>query len=143
MNKAMDILRKPWVLVLLAAAVIYLLIKWKGGALFNVFNPAPLPNTSNVGVTLTDEQRAQVRSMSQRLHEEMSGLNVFKDVVLWQEYMGMGDPMFIAVYNDFGNLYYAEGNGTLRQWVADEAPWWNDFAGRDDILDRFARLNLQ
>lgn len=118
------------------------------------FNQAELPDENSVGVNLTQAQAAQVRSIVQRLHTDMKGINAFgRDWDVYRELNELNDPLFLAAFNDFGNLYFSEGNGTLKQWITEEnftasaffvTPlWWTRGSIKSDILERMDRLNLQ
>jgi hypothetical protein len=141
--KALTYLKNPW--VLLAIAVIVLAVVWKlKGPLFNINVPQDLPDEPD----LSTSERQAVRELSMRLHADMKGINVFsslRDREAWAQLMGMSDRMFVAVSNDFNKLYYREGEGTMRQWLSDEA-WWADtagIAGKNQVLERMASLNIQ
>ena len=137
---------------LLVAAVMYFVGK-KIYTKFLVFTPAPLPNSDTVGVNLTPQQAQDVRRIALALHSDMDGINFTRNWDLYSEFAALNDPMFIAVYNDFGNLYYSEGKGTLRAWIEDEnftasgflsKPfWWTAGWVKDNIIDRMDALNLQ
>ena len=143
MITALKYLRNPY--VLLGIVVIVLALVWKfQGSLFNINVPQDLPDEPN----LTDSERQAVRELSMRLHADMKGINVFssaRDREAWAQLMSMSDRLFVAVSNDYNRLYYRESQGTLRQWVSDEA-WWVDvagIAGKNQVLERMAGLNIQ
>jgi hypothetical protein len=119
------------------------------------FNQVKLPTTSG-GTQLTQAEAQKVRSLAMRLHEDMDGLAVpgFRDKEAYEELLDLTDPLFVAVYNDFGVLYFSEGNGTLRDWIDAEnfsytfsifTPWGiaTGNAVKDEIFDRMNALNLQ
>lgn len=120
---------------------------------FLVFTPAPLPTQSSTGVNLTQAEAQQVRALALALHTDMDGLNITRNWDIWQQLADLNDLLFRAVYNDFGNLYYSEGKGTLREWINDEnftasgflsRPfWWTAGWVKDNVLDRMDVLNLQ
>ncbi len=142
MITALKYLRNPWVLLALAVVVIAVLYRFRG-PLFNLNVPQELPDEPN----LSDTERQVVRELSMRLHNDMDGLTPFaslRDRDAWAQLMSMSDRLFVAVANDFNRLYFREGKGTMRQWLQSEA-WWVDMAGiagRDQILDRMASLNI-
>lgn len=86
------------------------------------YNPAPLPDLETTGVDLTEQEALEVRQLAMRLHTDMDGIAYpgSRDKEAYQQLLGMSDRLFVAVYNDFGELYYKEGNGSLRQWIDDE-----------------------
>lgn len=141
MSKLLTYLKNPWVLLALAGVLILILWKWGKVSLLNINVPTPLP-TDTAGGPLTDAEAEDVRSMAMQLHSDMDGFTVFRDREVWRQFMSMSDRLFVAVYNDFNNLFFDEGNGTLRQWIADEGPWWGDFDSKANIIERMDRLNL-
>lgn len=161
-EKIQGFFAKYWQGILYVLVVVFLLILvWNiGGALadgirklFGIdpkdgepgdFNPSPLPNNP----AWTPEQAETIRSLAMRLHTDMEGANVFssaRDIEAWRQLMSLPNDMFVGVYNDFGDLYYHEGNGTFRKWVEDEWTWWDTsgIAGKSQVLERLSRLNLQ
>jgi hypothetical protein len=146
---ALKYLKNPW--VLLGIVIVIFLVYRKffgGGSLINIFNPVSLPTHGPSGEPLTTTQSEAVRELAMRLHTDMDGAtitNFQRDVEAWRQFMSLPDNLFRAVYNDFGNLYFREGEGTLREWIENE--WtWVDTAGvasRSQILNRMATLNLQ
>lgn len=141
MSKLLTYLKNPWVLLALAGVLILILWKWGKVSLLNINVPTPLP-TDTAGGPLTDAEAEDVRSMAMQLHSDMDGFTVLRDREVWRQFMSMSDRLFVAVYNDFNNLFFDEGNGTLRQWIADEGPWWGDFDSKANIIERMDRLNL-
>jgi len=111
------------------------------------FNPVPPPsNTGPGGAPLTPNEAQTVRRIAMALHADMEGFNVsfLRDDELWREFMSLSDPLFVAVYNDFGSLYYSEGKGTLTKWVNDEWSWYDPqgVAGKAEVMARLGALNL-
>lgn len=53
------------------------------------------------------------------------------------------DDMFAAVYSAFNQLYFALGDGTLREWI--NAEKYTDWTSNTitELNDRFDKLNLQ
>jgi len=141
MSRLLTYLKNPWVLLALAVVVIVVVWKLKGGSLININRPTPLP-TDNAGGELTDSEAQAVREIAMRLHSDMDGFTVVRDRETYREWMSMPDRLFVAVYNDFNNLYFNDGQGTLRQWIANEGPWWGDFDSKANIIERMDRLNL-
>ena len=115
------------------------------------FNQVDLPTEG-----VTESEASQVRELTMRLHDDMSGLAIpgFRDTEAYSNLLTLTDSLFVAVYNDFGTLYYAEGYGTLRDWIDAEnfsytfsilTPW-SVFQGnevKDEIFRRMNQLNLQ
>lgn len=110
------------------------------------YKQADLPTQASTGVNLTQQQAQTVRDLAIRLHEDMKGLNlnITRDVEAWRQLMSLSVDMFTAVFNDFGNLYYSEGKGTLYDWVSDEWSWVDPMgiASSDTVLERLSSLNL-
>ena len=127
--------------IIMVLAFIYVAFRWsrKGPD----FTPAPLPDGG-----------LDVRSMAMRLHSDMDGVNLTRDLDLYNEYLAMPNADFVAVYNDFGEMYYEQSGRTLRQWIEAEnfaltssvfTPW-SIYAGsavKDELINRFDSLNLQ
>lgn len=150
-------LRNPWVIT--AIVVVIALVLWKyRGPIISVFNPAPLPNAGSTGVNLTGQQARMVRSLSQRLWTDIDKWNnpwfSQRDTATWVQLQEQDDQLFIAVYNDFGNLHYGNAGKTLKDYLRDEnfafttsvfAPWsiWSGGRLKDAILERMDNLNLQ
>lgn len=121
------------------------------------FTPAPLPTQETTGVELTPQEAQDVRSLTNRLYEDLKGLSFAwiagRDIEAWEELDAMNDYLFRAVFNDFGNLYYGQEGQTLAQWLDGENFWigtssWT-VVGRieaqmlkDRLLARFAEMNL-
>lgn len=137
----------------LAIAVLLYFVAKKVYTKFLVFTPAPLPTQSSTGVNLTQPEAQEVRRITLALHTDMDGINITRNWDIWSEFAALNDLLFRAVYNDFGNLYYSEGKGTLREWINDEnftasgflsKPfWWTAGWVKDNVLDRMDALNLQ
>lgn len=123
------------------------------------FNQVGLPTGVGSGSNayqLTQAEAQQVRALAMRLHEDMDGLAVpgFRDTDAYAELLELTDPLFVAVYNDFGTLYYSEGEGTLRAWIEAENFGFTfsvftvygllkGNAVKDEIFARMNALNLQ
>lgn len=126
--------------VLVVVVVLYFLLRKKAGD----FNSIPLPTGGN----LSEVEQKFVRELSMRLHADMDGIqwtNFTRDVEAWRTLVSLNDTMFVAVFNDFGRLYYREGNGTLRTWIEDESAWTDSagIASKSDVIERMNNLNLQ
>jgi len=117
------------------------------------FNQVPLPTG---GGTLSNSDAQIVRSLAMRLHDDMAGIAIpgFRDTDAYSEFLQLTDVMFVAVYNDFGKLYFSEGDGTLREWIDNEnfsytfsilTPWsiYQGNEVKDEIFIRMNALNLQ
>ncbi|MCP4789169.1 MAG: hypothetical protein GY881_02920 [Gammaproteobacteria bacterium] len=131
---------------------LYLLYWWTNRTPDFEAVPLPVGTDPNNVLSLADSQA--VRTMAIGLHNDMDGFTPFRDTDLWDEYLLMNDTLFVAVYNDFGALYYAEDGETLAEWVNGEnfaltsslfTPWsiYNGSELKNGLLDRFADLNLQ
>ena len=120
------------------------------------FTPVPMPTADSTGVTLSTAEAQLVRAMSQRLHTDMQGLAMpgLRDNEVYNQLLELTDPLLVAVYNDFGQLYYSQGEGTLRQWLNSEQFWYTfsiltpfgAFTAHqftEAINQRFDLLNLQ
>lgn len=120
------------------------------------FSPVPLPTEETHNVSLTPEESKLVRAIAQRLHRDMDGVAIpgMRDTEVYEQLLELTDPLLVAVYNDFGLLYYSEGEGTLRQWLNSEQFWytfsiftpWGSYQAHqftEAINQRFDLLNLQ
>lgn len=157
MKMVLTYLRNPWVLLSLVSVVALVIWKYRG-PLVAVFRPAPLPNIGSTGVALTSQEAQLVRSLSQRLWTDIDRWNnpffAKRDTDTWVQFQEQDDRIFIAVYNDFGNLYYGRDGKTLKAYLRSEnfalttsifTPW-GAYTGtqlKNDILQRMDNLNLQ
>ena len=61
----------------------------------------------------------------------------------FKEYVKVSDKVFVMTYNRFNELYGSQGNGSLREWLHDDAFSANDWEFIETILfPRMDRLNL-
>ena len=136
--------KNPWSWVVLLLLVLIIVIKVKGFSLFDFFKHA----ASSTDVVLTSEEKISAQQMATALHEEMSGLNLNRNIAPWRQFMRLSERMQRGTYQEFSNKYAAENRGTLLQWVSDEGsrfPSWNDAEGvasRAQVLERLNTLNL-
>ncbi len=153
----MKILRSPWTWLVVVAVVALLL--WKNrGPIISVFRPAPLPTGTSTGVNLTEQQAQMVRSLSQRLWTDIDKWNNpwfnRRDTEAWTQLLELSEPLFIAVFNDFGNLYYAREGKTLKTYLEEENfaltssinTAYGIYTGtrlKNELLSRMNTLNLQ
>jgi hypothetical protein len=107
----------------------------------------PLPTDQPGGYKLSDADAQSVRSISEGLHTDMKGFNLWgHDLTQYQKLMASNDTIFVAVYNDFNNLFGGEGDGTLRDWLNGEVGTWfnpNYELLRKGIVERMNRLALK
>ncbi|MDD5358577.1 MAG: hypothetical protein PHX80_05480 [Candidatus Nanoarchaeia archaeon] len=113
----------------------------------NKIEQVKLPSDQPGGEKLTAEQAVQVRNISTALHDDMSGwnINIFsRNMVPYNQLMQASDTMFVAVYNDFNNLYSSENYGSLYKWISEEKSVSSDWRNTAySILQRMERLNLR
>lgn len=155
MNQNLVKIAAGGVTALVVIGAIYLIYKreTKGKG----FTQAPPPDQGSTGVDLTEQEAAQVRSLTNRLYNDLDGISIAwfapRDIEAWQELNSLNDQLFTAVFNDFGNLYYSQHNLTLYQWMQEENFWFSASAltviGRvqatrlkNSLEERFATLNL-
>jgi hypothetical protein len=150
-------LRNPYVIIAILAVVV--LLMWRNrGPLLSFFKPAKLPNRNSVGVDLTNNEATMVRSLTQRLWTDIDRWNnpwwAKRDMETWTQLQELDDKLFVAVYNDFGNMYYGMAGKTLKQYLREEnfsltasifTPWgmWTGSQLKAAILTRMDNLNLQ
>lgn len=107
----------------------------------------PIPDDQPGGSVLTPQDNSKVRSISQSLHDDMKGLNITHQTDPYEAFLAANDSVFVAVYNDFNNLFSGENKGTLRDWIKDEfsASWWIPAYQVliNSIISRMDRLNLR
>jgi len=144
MNEVVKLLKNPWVLLVLAALIIYALWRWKGGGLINSFTQAPLPGGSS---GLTDQEKQLVRRITNQLFHDMDGWGISMDTATWNEFMALDDRLFTAVFNDYGQRFYSQSGGkTLAQAIQAENFWiTNPLTGsytKNQFMQRFNALNL-
>lgn len=105
-----------------------------------------LPQDQPGGQNISSQDSAEIISVANQLHEEMKGLNLFRDLEPYQKFLAMSDTLFVATYNRFNQLYAQENDGTLREWINDESggSWnWQFEEIRKAIILRMDRLNLR
>ena len=132
-------------LAALAALILGWLIFRKRGV-----EQAPLPadNPLSPGAgQLTQEEARQVREISISLYQVLKGwaLDIFfRDPEPYQDFMGLSDRLFVAVYNDF-NTNYSDGKDTLRNWINNDLYYGGSRAYHaiEMIITRMNRLNLK
>lgn len=113
--------------------------------------PAPPPDVPIPSL----EGGPQIRALARRLHTDMDGISVpgGRDTEAWNMVLELDAVDFIALNNDFNNLYFHEGHGTFRQWIEDENFWYttsiNTIYGiitgtqlKNDLLERMDNLNI-
>ena len=121
--------------LLLGAVFVY----YKGKTAGNTH--APLPKNTNSSET----EASIVRGISLALHNEMKGIGFNGNIEPFEKYLVTTDRIFVAVYNDFNQMYQADGDGTLRDWINDE--YWGIASQakqvKESITIRMDNLNLQ
>ena len=125
--------------VLLLAILSY--YKGKANGSTNI-DHVPLPTEGGL-LSNTDSQL--VREIVLKLHNSLNGVGfIFRDEKPFFRLSNASDTYFIAVYNDFNNMYAKEDKGTLRDWINDD--WYQSgtqTAGAvRAILGRMDSLNL-
>jgi len=85
------------------------------------------------------------KPLAKELHQVMDGLFTLsgtKDAVFSKLLALPTGDMFTAVYSAFNQLYFADGDGTLREWINSEK--YTDFTSNtvEDLNNRFDQLNL-
>lgn len=86
------------------------------------------------------------KPLAKELHQVMDGLFTLsgtKDTSFKKLLALPTDDMFVAVYSAFNQLYFSEGDGTLREWI--NAEKWTDITSTtiEQLNNRFDKLNLQ
>lgn len=129
MSKVTDFIAANWkspiaivIYVVLGILIVYFVGKWSGKF---VNKPNKLPNDTDWGSALTEEEGRKVRTMSRDLHDDMDSYLVavgFKqrNNQVYIDLAKINEKLFTAVYNDFNDEYLKEEKGTLKQWIADE-----------------------
>jgi hypothetical protein len=105
----------------------------------------PLPTDQPGGEKLTGADASLVRTISVALHDDMKGWNIFgHNAKPYNDFLQLSDTLFVAVYNDFDNLYAQENSGTLRKWISSEYGYYGTqfLTLSNTILTRMDRLNL-
>lgn len=145
---------KIYLYVAVIAIFVGFMLYWWGKKKSTI-QQAPLPNELPSMSSLTTAEAAKVREITMQLHNEMKGISYYRKNAPFQALADLGDKLFTAAYNDFNNLYGAEGAGTLKDWINDESIFnvsWllggiassqQAFINiRKKINERFAKLNL-
>lgn len=147
-----DFISKYWKhpIALFLYAIIIILIVYNWGKVKGSFKGKKPPKDTDSGKGLTDQESEQVSLLVGRLYRDMDSYMVssgFKDrdVDAYKQLLGLDDRMFISVYNYFGELYFKEGNGTLREWIDGESFTFTTGASgdlREAILEKMDKLSL-
>lgn len=108
----------------------------------------PLPSDQPGGTILTPQDNSKVRLIAQQLHDDMKGFNLTHESKPYEDLLASNDSIFVAVYNDFNNLFASENKGTLRDWLKDEwsaSKFWIPAYSVlvESIINRMDRLNLR
>lgn len=103
----------------------------------------PLPTE---GGTLSNTDSQLVREIVLKIHNSLYGVgNIFRDEKPFLRLANSSDKLFVAIYNDFNNLYVKDEKGTLRNWINDD--WYQSgtqTAGAiRSILGRMDTLSLR
>lgn len=106
--------------------LILILIIYNWGKIKGSFKARKPPKDTDWGKDLTEAESQKVRGLSQRLFRDMDSWAVssgFKDrdCDAYQELVNIPEKLLVAVYNDFNDLYYEKGDGTLYDWINDES----------------------
>ncbi len=125
------------VIIILVIVVVVLVRKKKA-------QTTVLPQQTNWGKTLTDEESDTIKRIADALYEDMKGLNVFnRNEAIYVEYNNSNDRIFVGVANYFAQVY---GNGeSLAQWMKDEVYSWTSLATSgltDGIIARLATFGI-
>lgn len=86
------------------------------------------------------------KQYAEEAYKQMKGVDILvnlkKENVLLQILSLPTDDMFVAVYDVFNQLYFKEGNGTLREWINDE--FITPGTGlKQKLNERLDKLNLK
>lgn len=145
----MALLKNKWVIIGVIVVIILTAVYFVGrGDGTTKIDTVPLPGDQNWGESLNDSESKKVREITLRLYAEMKGLNFSYDKNLYREVGALTDELFVALYNDFNQMYADEGKGTLRAWIASEGGGFS-FASSSfaeiqaGIINRMNALNLQ
>jgi len=127
--------------IIVIAIIVYYVGKSMGGV-----KQSKLPNDTGWGGSLTEQDGKTIRNIVIRLHDDMdsylvaSGLRS-RDNQAYYDLSNFSDTMFVAAYNDFNDLYFKEGNGTMKNWIDDELGLDGDV--KKIIMQRFSKQNLK
>ena len=138
------ILSKYWKQLLIVAVVLFILfyIWYRGKKAGESGKPKHIGLTNDfvIGGTMSVDG-GKVRRIATLLHDDMDGFNFGHDDQIYNEFAALSDTEFVAVYNDFNNQFFSEGEGTLKEWIISEV--YGDWTIIEDIiLPKMARLNL-
>ena len=112
---------------------------------------APLPNETDWGAALTTQQAIDVRKLTERLHTDMDSYMISagfatRDLEAYKQLLNIPEKEFVAVANDFNDLYYTEKEGNLYQWIDEESftyTWGASGDIRATILNKMEEYNLK
>ena len=139
MNNTSKIVGAGAIAILILAILSYYKGKANGSTKIEA---APLP-TEGGNLSNTDSQL--VREIVLKIHNSLKGVGfIFRDEKPFLRLANASDKLFVAIYNDFNNLYAKDDKGTLRDWINDD--WYQsgtETAGAiRSILGRMDTLNL-
>ena len=84
---------------------------------------------------------ANVRQTAIALYDDMNGYNWSgHNMTPYKNWATMNATDFVGVYNDFNNMYYEVGEGTLKEWIINEK--YYDNLVDDIIIPRMGKENL-
>lgn len=141
--------KHPIAIAIYVAIAIYIIYKIGKGQ--GTTKPSILPQDTNWGAELTEVEGNNVRRLTERLHRDMDSWQIssgFKDrdVEAYKQWLSLSDKEFVALSNDFNDLYYTESDGNLYQWLFDESFTFTAGASgdlREAILERMEKHNLK
>jgi hypothetical protein len=106
----------------------------------------PLPTDQPNGSQINSSDASHVRQISQAIHDDLSGISWgFHNAQPYNDMLSLSDTLFVAVYNDFNNLFSAENDGTMRDWLKSDYAWigstWSTVV--NSVLLRMDKLGLR
>ena len=141
--------KHPIALVIYGLIIIYII--YRLGKSSGTVKPNTVPSDKNWGKDLTNIESTNIRRIVQRLYRDMDNNWVSmgiadRDTEVYKQLMNLSNTEFTGVYNDFNDLYFDKGEGTLADWIYDESftfTWGASGDLRETLIERFEKLNLK
>lgn len=127
------------IVVIVAVALIFY---FKGKKTGN--NIATLPDQTQWGKDLTDQETTEIKQHAQDLYKDMKGLNFMpRDASVYTSYLASSDRVFVGVANYFAENYGAGEN--LADWIDSESYTATNIGLQttiDSIITKLAKFGI-
>lgn len=126
-----------YIIVILVIAAILYYFYYKGKKDAGV-EQAELPDDYNGA--LNETERKFVRELTEKIYKDVDSWGLSDDD-LFQELAALSSKLFVAVYNDYNDLYFSERKKTLKGEIEDLQSLDGDI--QDILIAKFQKNNLK